>query len=348
MTRWRVLAGFLAAVAVGGVSVSVEKPDGVEAMGDLRIYLATTRVWADGGDPRRCDRLQDEIGVEATGCALSSAWLTPAFLPLKSSDATSLAQPAFLAGAVCIAVAAAGWTASAVVPWRAVLTTLAAAWMLRTTLVQLSTGNLEPLVVAALGVGAAAPRLRGAMIGLAGALKVFPWAIGLGRHRLAVAVSVALVLVTDLLIEGTILLGPRHAAQADRDAIQPTLLGLLRHLRGTRELTDALDLAAWAVIAVPALLLLRRRMRDADADRRYLVACLALLVLVPRGWHYIWLGAVPLVARAWADRPVAMLGLLGLLLPASLDPWRPWAVSAVTLGLLVAPPLPLPGSRRAA
>jgi hypothetical protein len=52
-----------------------------------------------------------------------------------------------------------------------------------------------------------------------------------------------------------------------------------------------------------------------------------LLVLTPRGWHYLWLGALGPLGVAWASRPLSLLGLAGLLAPG---PFAPWAVAALT------------------
>lgn len=343
MKGW--LGPLAAGLGVGALALYYGAIDaGVQEARDLAVYLASSRVWLDGGNPLRCVELRPYAETSLSGCFVSPAWTLVATAPL--GPLATVTTPWRVAGALLMALAAATWVASLPVGrrvWGAVGATALAAGMSH-TLSMILGGNLEPVVAAALGGAALAVSrgrtgLAGALVGLAGAVKVVPWALVAGLRRPGwsrVAAAVALVVLTDALILHDLLPGVLAGARGDSDATQPTLLGLLRSLRGSKARVDPLEIGAWAFLTLLALGLTARALRGASPDRVFQTAALTLFVCLPRGWDYVWLGAIGPVAACWATTPASAVGIVGLALGATpARMFAPWAVAALTWAVVV-------------
>lgn len=344
------MRGWLGPLAAGlGVSAlalyfAVVDAGDLEAR-DLAVYLASSRVWLEGGDPRQCAALRAVAEAPLGGCFVSPAWTLVALAPLGPLAAVTV--PWRVVASLLVGLGAALWVASLPStrrPWGALGAVLLAAG-LHQTLTTLLGGNLEPVVVAALGGAALAVSrgrtgLAGALVGLAGAVKVVPWALVAGLRRpgwARVAAAVALVVLTDALILHDLVPGVFAGARGDSDATQPTLLGLVRFARGSTGRVDALEVGLWAALTAAAVGLTARALRGASPDRVFQLATLTLFVCLPRGWHYVWLGAVGPIAACWATTPASAVGIVGLALGATQAAmFGPWAAAALTWAVTIA------------
>lgn len=310
------------------------EPGGVGRIAnDLQLYLATSRLWLRGEDPRDCALLFDEVAGRYGGCAVSPAWLDVAFSPLAHLSDGPFPDAWTWLMLAAASLGAALWTWRARRPLLAAGGVLAAGYLLRGTLALNIHGNIESLVVLALGLAAAIPSTRGWLVAAAGLLKIQPWLIAPAGQRRPVVAAFVLMVATDLLIDGTPFAGPRLAAISEDHKFQPTLLGMIRLARHGATRTDLTDLALWALVVGLAVAWAWRRLRDQNTDTRFHVAVLGLLVLSPRGFAYVWLGAIGPVGLAWSRAPASLVGLLGL---GASEELMPFVVAALTWVGLVA------------
>lgn len=337
------LTGSLVALAT---LLAVGSADPAVPVDELAGWQAASRVWLGYGDPLDCDRLRSAADASTRGCFGSPGWTLMMMLPWALPPIEVVMWPWRVLMAALFGASVTLWLRCEAEPgWRGAGAAVLATAVLWPAVLRIGHGGVEPITALAIGGAAVAVSrerfaIGGELLGLAGALRPWNWALGAiflqagatgRRHGIgAISVVAGLVVLVDLVLFGVVLPGPRSAL--GRGASPATALGWVQAVGGASGPPGAAAWWVWAGLVVTVVAAVALVARRSDPVGLVLPVCLAVLVLTPEGSPALWASAVGPLAATWSRRPRTAVGVVG-----AAAWWVPggelgaWAVTAATL-----------------